>query len=828
VLEFGILGPLEVRADGRAVPLGGARPRAMFAVLALYTNQPVSAERLAVALWGEDAPPSAVKTVQVYVARLRKAIGDPDALVTTPAGYRLRVGPGELDAERFERLVADGREALLAGRAEDAASSLREALSLWRGPPLAELASAPFAPAEIARLEEERLTALELRAEADLAAGRHAELVGELQSLTAEHPWRERLHAQLMLALYRAGRQAEALRAFRDARDVLTGQLGIEPGAELHDLQRAILAHDPSIAGPAVAPMLRGARSLPVPPNRTVGRTREIAGVIDRLLNRSVRLLTLTGPGGVGKTRLALEIARSLDGDFPDGAYFVSLAALRRPEDVPGTIASALGIVAVRGESVEQAVERFLVAKHLLLVVDNFEHVLAAAPFIGCVLASCAGVSVLATSREPLALQAEERYPVPPLALPGDESPEDEDALALFKERARIHDPQLDLEDDGSQGAAAEICRRVDGLPLAIELAAARCELLSPVEIAQGLDAALGALGEGARDAPARQQTLRATIDWSHDLLGDEEQACFSRFAVFAGGGTVEAAEAVTGAGLDTLDRLVAKSLLVRRRQPDGQTRLAMLETIRAYAVERFSAAQDREEVLQRHYQYYLALAQAHGTDRALSGTSREEHLARLDAEVDNLHAALRWAVDGGVAEPALALCEAFGWYSLMRDRYAEVVDWIDGALRLPGALHHPALRVRLLCIKAWALAPLGRRIEQPTALDEAEENARDLADPVLLSQVLQNRSAYEATAGRLDIADAYADESLQSASAASDDWEIAMAVYTKAMAAQSATELRERGRSCRLTAQTSPVRQIVGSHFVMPEEGLEPPRRGS
>src|SRR5215210_6004566 len=249
-MQFGILGPLEVRADGRTVALGGPRTREKKAVLALHANQPVSGERLAVALWGEDVPPGAVKTVQVYVARLRKALADPEVLVTTPAGYRLRVRPGELDAERFERMVADGRQALAAGRAEQAAAELREGLELWRGPPLADLASAPFAPAEIARLEEQHLAAVELRVEADLAAGRHAELVGELQQLTSQHPWRERLHAQLMLALYRSGRQADALEAYRYAREVLVEQLGIEPGGELHDVQQAILAHDSAIDAP--------------------------------------------------------------------------------------------------------------------------------------------------------------------------------------------------------------------------------------------------------------------------------------------------------------------------------------------------------------------------------------------------------------------------------------------------------------------------------------------------------------------------------------------------------------------------------------------------
>ena len=340
-MEFGILGPLEVRADGHAVPLGGARPRAVFAVLALNANRPVSAERLALALWGEDAPPSAVKTVQVYVARLRKALDDPDVLVTTPAGYRLRVRPGELDAERFESLVADGREALAAGRGDDAAAALRAALELWRGPPLAEVASAPFAPAEIARLEEQRLAALEVRVEADLAAGRHPELVAELGQLRTEHPWRERLHAQLMLALYRSGRQADALEAYRHAREVLVEQLGIEPGAELHHLHEAILAHDPGIDVPPAAgsleailrqdPSLEVAIREPIPQGQPravppslpaqlqprpampfVGRAAELgrlAALLDRAPTDGRQIALVGGEPGSGKTRLAREFA---------------------------------------------------------------------------------------------------------------------------------------------------------------------------------------------------------------------------------------------------------------------------------------------------------------------------------------------------------------------------------------------------------------------------------------------------------------------------------------------------------------------------------------
>ena len=294
------------------------------------------------------------------------------------------------------------------------------------------------------------------------------------------------------------------------------------------------------------------------------------------------------------------------------------------------------------------------------------------------------------------------------------------DAVALFCERARAHDPDFDLAD-ADPAVVAEICRRLDGLPLAIELAAARCGVLSAGEIAERLQAALGALGAGPRDAPARQQTLRATIDWSHNLLDDAEKECFARFAVFAGGATIEAAETVTRASLDTLDHLVAKSLLVRRRHAHAPTRLRMLETIRAYATERLaSAAADEQAVRERHYRYYLALAERHGTERALWAAGGQEHLARLDAEIDNLHAALGWAIGQANAERALALAAALGCYWVMRDRYADAVDWVDQALNLPGADAHPALRVRALRTKARCLWQMGRGAEQPAVAGRA------------------------------------------------------------------------------------------------------------
>jgi predicted ATPase/class 3 adenylate cyclase len=544
-------------------------------------------------------------------------------------------------------------------------------------------------------------------------------------------------------------------------------------------------------------PFLSGGPSgLPPLPNPTIGRESDVRAIADGLSAGHLRLLTLTGPGGVGKTRLGLEAARAVHADFAAGVRFVSLAALRRAKDVPGAIMQSLAIVPLSGESTEQAVTRFLSAKQLLLVLDNVEHVLAAAGFVSGLLGACPGLTVLATSRQALALATEQRYAVAPLALPVDE--DDVEALArvpavaLFCERARAHDLDFRLVD-ANAAAVAEICRRVDGLPLAIELAAARCGLLSPGELAERLNTALGALGAGGRDAPARQRTLRATVDWSHSLLSEVEKRCFARLGVLASGATVEAADAITNTGLDTLEQLVAKSLLVRRQHPDATTRLEMLETIRAYATERFASAPDEQAVRERHYRYFLELAQRHGSQRALWGARRKEHLARLDADVPNLHAALAWAVDRDNAEAALMLCVALGPYWLMRDRYADALEWTDRSLSVPGAAAYPTLRARALCDKAWCLWPLGRGAERPAVTDEAEAIARRLADPALLSDVLETRAAHAGAAGRLEVAAKLADEALHWASAAGDDWALAMAAQARAIASGSAAELRER-----------------------------------
>src|SRR5215208_624635 len=457
-LRIEVLGPVEAWVNGRQVALGGQRPRALLAVLALMRGRVMTSERLIDELWGNAPPPRARDSLRMHVSRLRKALAeageDTDRLVGRAGGYILDLEPGSLDVDRWEAALGRARRAHTDGRLDDARTAIEQALCVWRGAPVEGASRHELLDAEGARLEEERLAAAIEAFELDVELGRHGELLGQLEALVMAHPFKERLVELQMLALYRSGRQADALAAFHHARARFVEGLGIEPGPALRELHEDVLRQADTLdAEPATAPTAaRGDRRLPVPPNRTIGRWHDVKAIGERL-SADVRLLTLTGPGGVGKTRLALEAARRLEQDFADGACFVPLAALQRPDDVPAAIVAALDTIVLSGESPAGAAERFLATKQLLLVVDNCEHVLAAAPVLGRLLELCPALRVLATSREPLSLHAEERYRVSPLALPDPAVLADPealarvDAVALCIERARAHHPDFDLAE---------------------------------------------------------------------------------------------------------------------------------------------------------------------------------------------------------------------------------------------------------------------------------------------------------------------------------------------------------------------------------------------
>jgi predicted ATPase/DNA-binding SARP family transcriptional activator len=788
-MEFRILGSLEVRADGGPVTFRGAKPRGLLAVLLLHANEPVSAERLAVALWGNDARADAVKTVQVNVSRLRRALGDPGVLVTTPAGYELRVAPGELDAAHFEQLAAEGHRALADGAPERAAETLREALELWRGPALAEFASEPFAQAEIRRLEDERLAASEARVESELALGRHVTLVGELEELIAAHPLRERLHGLLMVALYRSGRQADALAAYRRARDVLVDQLGIEPGPDLRALERAVLAQDRELDPPAARPVERPAAArLPAPPTPIVGREADLAALQDILGEMGERLVTVVGPGGVGKTRLALELARDAGDRFRDGAYFVSLAPVKGHEHVASTMTRELGIVLMPSESAEAGLARHLGDRDVLLVVDNFEHVLGAAPMVAELLAATTSLKVLVTSREPLRLRAERLFQLEPLELPSVEASgagaEDAPAVALFLAVARARDPSFERSEE-NRSAAALVCRRVDGLPLAIELAGARIGLLSAPELATRLADGVGALGTGARDAPARQRTLTATLEWSHELLTGDERKAFASLAVFAGGCTLDAAQAVTGSSLDVLEGLVAKNLVVRRPAGNGQSRLLLLETVRDFAVDRLAARGDGDEVHRRHLDYYLAVAERGASE--LERSDSPATMMELDLEVDNLRGALSWALDRSDPEGALRLATAQWWHWDRRDPGAGA-DWLRRALALPA--DRVSASVRAAALTGYSSCLWVDDIDEAVhAARQGLELARSAADIRQCSASANALSGALLLLHRAEEAYHYATEAERLARAAGDEPKLAHALESKAVAAPTFDE---------------------------------------
>jgi predicted ATPase/DNA-binding SARP family transcriptional activator len=715
-MEFRILGPLEVEDERGLVRIAGRRERALLAILLLRPGETISRERLIDALWESELPESGSGALQVYVSRLRKAIGN--TVVRRGGGYALEVAQEAVDAQRFERLVAEGRAALAAGSWEQARALLLEANGLWRGQALADFAGDGFALAETARLEELRTAAHEDRLEAELRLGRHAEAVPALEALVAEHPLRERPRGQLMLALYRSGRQAEALEAYRRTRELLVGELGIEPGPELQRLERAILAHESALAGPSPRPAVSPA-PLPAATTTLVGRDAELAEIAALLGRGDVRLLTLTGAGGVGKTRLALEAAWRAP-----LAVFVSLASVTDPRSVGPTIALALGVP--RADNLASALRDV----ELLLVLDNLERLMDAAPELAELLAAAPHLQVLATSRARLHMTGEHELAVPPLSL--------EHAVALFARQARAVKPAF-----APTAAVTDICIRLDGLPLAIELAAARSKVLSPDALLDRLERRLPVLVGGPRDAPERQRTLQATIDWSHDLLGIEEQVAFARLSVFAGGCTLETAERVCDVSLDLLESLVDKSLVVG---DDG--RFGMLETIHEDARERLAASGEADEARRRHLAWFLALALR--AEPNIRGPAQAEWFERLEAEHDNLRAALGFGLEDAPRD-ALALAAALSRFWRVHGHLAEGRRWLEAVLAADG--EDSGERAAALNGLGVIAAEQGDLVTSRAALEENLRVSRGLPDEVRSATALGNLGNLDVFEGDYDAA---------------------------------------------------------------------------
>ncbi|WP_435603428.1 AfsR/SARP family transcriptional regulator [Streptomyces sp. bgisy130] len=729
-MHYGILGTTQAgRADGTPVALGGARLRALLAALALRPGRALSPELLIGDIWGADPPADAAGALQALVGRLRRALGHAE-IASVDGGYRLCAEPDAVDLHRFERLAAEGGRALADADPARAAALLDDALALWRGPVLADL---PDAGVEVARAERRRLDAQCTRLAADLALGRAAQALPTLLALCEEHPLDEPLQALRLHALRAAGRTAEALAAYEEIRIGLAERLGADPGPELRTLHAELLRppppHPPTNPPP---PLIPGApatdhprtpqphpqpHSHPRPGNLRprltsfVGRDTDLAAIRADLAAH--RLVTLLGPGGAGKTRLSQEGAETAAAASPEawphGVWLAELAPVDDPQTVPEAVLTALGAreTVVRGTTAEglraagdptaldplARLAEHCAGRRMLLVLDNCEHVIdAAAELTERLLADCPGVTVLATSREPLAVPGEVLRPVEPLPDPV--------ALRLLADRGAAARPGFRVEDDPA--ACAEICRRLDGLPLAIELAAARLRLLSPRQLADRLDDRFRLLTSGSRTLLPRQQTLRAVVDWSWELTDEPERAVLRRLSVFAGGCDLTAAEEVcAGDGVDgrevagLLGSLIDKSLVVaapagQEAGAAGQMRYRLLETVGEYAGERLDEAGERAGAERRHLVAYRELART--TDPLLRGPGQRAGMERLELEHDNLRTALRRALAAGDEHEALCLVLSLQWFWSLRDHRSDARHWATAAAALgPNPFAAPA-----------------------------------------------------------------------------------------------------------------------------------------
>jgi predicted ATPase/DNA-binding SARP family transcriptional activator len=792
-LEIRVLGPFEILVGGRAVGVSGSKRHGLLALLALRRGRVMAVDELIDALWGEELPAAPRNAMQHHVARLRAALGQ-GAIIAAADGYAL--ADSRVDALRFEEALGEARAALREGDARTGAASVAMALSLWRGPALQGLTDTAWFRAEAQRLESLRVDALEEQFEAGLALGEHRELLSALRLTVDENPYRERLWGQLMLALYRSGRQADALEIFHDARRVFSDQLGLEPGPELRQLQEAILAQDPAIAAVPPAPR-RG--NLRTPTTLFVDRENELAKVVELL--REHRLVTLTGPPGVGKSRLALEAARTLDGETSAGAWLVELANAGGPTGVVRLVAQA---VDARGPDPLARVIARLRDEEAILVFDACEHALEeAARVAAALLAECAGVRVLATSREVLHLTGEARLAVQPLAV-GDRERVASPALQLFAARARAARPGFELTAEAVP-VAAEIARRVDGLPLAIELAAARMNVLGLSELLSAVKRRPASL-DGQAVADPSTIALQGLVEWSYDLLHGDEKTLLHQLVVHRGGASLPSLLALAAEeGLNEatatylLGALVDKSI-VTVSFPEDEARYYLLDTVREYALERLIESGHFEDTVRAHAEYFAGLADAARTELRAPARSPRSACSSLAREDDNFWAALTYARDACDAVTAARLAAGLGWYFGIAERVAEGRAFIEAALPTADAAPVP-LRIELLAYLCYLATEEGDLVVAVEAgergLALASESDSQWENAMLK---LALAFAYDRT-GSHERAIALADDARRTFDEVGDTWGVASSELTGALGALGRGDIE---RAAALTAEAA------------------------
>jgi predicted ATPase/DNA-binding SARP family transcriptional activator len=821
-----VLGPLLLERDGKWVRLPAGHVRSLLALLAMRGGAPLSRDGLIDELWGESTPASAASALHVHLSKLRRAIGD--LLVSDASGYSLDADAYELDAERLDALIGQARAA-----PDGARALLGQALGLFRGEPLCDVAAEGSLGQWRLRLEDKRFQATLLRVDADLAAGAASELVPELDQLTAEHPYEDRVWGQLMLALYRAGRQIDALDAYQRARSVAT-ELGLQPGEALSTLQQQILDHHPGLApagpattaavatdaSPALADVPRPrAFNLPRSPTRLIGRDRDLESLVGLMDDPDTRIMTLTGAGGVGKTRLALELARRQEPRYSYGAAFVRLEGVTDPSLVSAEIATVLARRDGNDALSADALLRYLRDRELLLLIDNFEHLMAGAPLVAELVAELSAVRVLVTSRMPLRIRGELVYEVEPLELPVGDDPDElatSPAVQLFVQSALAANRRLEM-DAVTTVATASICRALGGLPLGIELAASRARSLTATEIAEQLTEPLSIGGYALRDLPDRQQTLDATIRWSFDLLSAAAQTVLCSASVFLGGFTHPALEAVRGEPVSTeLDELLEANLI--RRQA-GSDRFELVELVRVFALLELERSGRVDVARSRHRQYFRSWSKPAAAAWDVGSTTVGIPMLPDHA---NMRAAVEDAITAGDRGSAVELALGMRgiWHAgQLRQESQELVEQLLARFELlDGADVRLMIAVGVLDYSERGSAWYRRAANRAAEIGDTEQlarittnmfsravNARDQAELDRLRPQLQGlisrgitpkaigwihyQLAIEACAdGRYDESCEHADRSIERAVAAGVDYMLAAAVTTRLLS-QSARD---------------------------------------